>query len=46
MVENSYAVGYGIVIDSETRDKLCDKFLEQGMTEEEFDRYLRPEEMI
>lgn len=38
MVENSYAVGYGIVIDSETRDKLCDKFLEQGMTEEEFER--------
>lgn len=37
MIENNYAVGYGIVIDSETRDNLCDKFLEQGMTEEEFE---------
>ena len=37
MIENSYAVGYGIVIDSETRDKLRDKFFEQGMTEEEFE---------
>lgn len=37
MIENSYAVGYGIVINSEKREKLYDKFLEQGMTEEEFE---------
>jgi hypothetical protein len=37
MIENSYAIGYGIVIDSEKREKLYDKFLEQGMTEEEFE---------
>jgi len=37
MIENSYAIGYGIVIDSEKRDKLCDKFFEQGMSEEEFE---------
>ena len=36
MIENSYAIGYGIVIDSEKREKLYDKFLEQGMSEEEF----------
>lgn len=37
MIENSYAVGYGIVIDFEKKSKLYNKFLEQGMSEEELE---------